>query len=256
MIEIIPIPAFKDNYIWLLVNITNNHCIVVDPGDASPIIRLIAQQQLLLDAILITHHHHDHCGGIKQLTELYPVPVYGPAHESIDGVDHPLNENDEIYFVNFAIKFIVINIPGHTKGHIAFYSTGMLFCGDTLFSAGCGRLFEGTAEQMFKSLSKISSLPVDTQLYCAHEYTADNLRFAQTIEPDNIHIQKSIEITHTLRAQNRPTLPSVLHKELMINPFLRCHQDSVINSVKLHNGEPISDPIKIFQALRSWKDIF
>ncbi|MDR3492718.1 MAG: hydroxyacylglutathione hydrolase [Gammaproteobacteria bacterium] len=256
MINIIPIPAFKDNYIWLLVNSINHHCIIVDPGDALPVIDVIKQHNLILDAILITHHHNDHSGGIKQLIELYPVPVYGPAQEHITGVDHLLHEHDEIYFENLAMKFLIFDIPGHTKGHIAFYSTGMLFCGDTLFSAGCGRLFEGTAEQMFHSLSKITSLPTDTLIYCAHEYTLSNLRFAQCVEPNNIHINEAIALANQLGEQNLPTLPSVLYKELLMNPFLRCHADSVINSVNHHNGEQLSDPVNIFQALRTWKDTF
>jgi hydroxyacylglutathione hydrolase len=255
MLKIIPIPAFKDNYIWLLFNSENNSCIVVDPGDAAPVFEVLAKYKLKLEAVLITHHHQDHSGGINALREKFPgLPVYGSASEITHGVDHKLHDQDEIFFEPLNLKFTVLDIPGHTLGHIAYFGGGMLFCGDTLFAAGCGRVFEGTFEQMYASLSKLASLPDDTRVYSGHEYTAANLRFAAAVELENKDIQQRIKDVATISPQ--PTLPSTIKLEKLTNPFLRCHIDSVINSTNTHFKTQHRTPVNIFQAIRTWKDTF
>lgn len=256
MFKVIPIPAFKDNYIWLLVNPSNQRCAVVDPGDAEPVIAYLEQFQLSLEVILITHHHHDHTGGIKKLSELYPVKIYGPTQDPIEKVDQKLIENDQVKLDFLNATFTIYDIPGHTRGHIAYYGEGMLFCGDTLFAAGCGRLFEGTPEQMYHSLSKILRLPDETLIYCAHEYTQANLHFAETVEPENKFIQQRLQDIKQVRGKNLPSLPSVLSLEKLTNPFLRCHLDSVINSAQLKLDETLTNPVNVFRALRAWKDTF
>ncbi|MDR3478705.1 MAG: hydroxyacylglutathione hydrolase [Gammaproteobacteria bacterium] len=256
MLKVMPIAAFKDNYIWLLVNPANRHCIVVDPGDAEPVIDVLKKENLILSAILITHHHHDHTGGILTLLEHDAVPVYGPATESIPGVDHKLRNDDLVFIQALDLELRVLEIPGHTAGHIAYYGAEMLFCGDTLFGAGCGRLFEGTAEEMLHSLTKISELPNNTLIYSAHEYTAANLRFAATVEPFNADIQKRIQDVATIREKNLPTLPSVLQLEKLTNPFLRCHIDSVVKSAQEQTHSQLMNPVDIFRTIRTWKDTF
>lgn len=257
MFNIIPISAFKDNYIWLIANSENRQCIVVDPGDAAPVLSTLSKLDLTLIAILITHHHNDHTGGISELHKKFPdVLVYGPAGENIPCMTNPMAENDEVKFPSIGLDLRVLDIPGHTKGHIAYYGNSMLFSGDTLFSAGCGRLFEGTAAQMYKSLTKLADLPDETRVYCGHEYTAANLKFAQTVEPDNKEIQKQIIEVAAMREKNQPTLPSVMHLEKLTNPFLRCKIVSVIDSVQKKSDEKLTDPTAVFQTLRAWKDTF
>jgi hydroxyacylglutathione hydrolase len=257
MLNVIPISAFKDNYIWLLVNPANRFCAIVDPGDAGPVLNYLQEHNLTPCAILITHHHHDHTGGIDILKQYYQtLPIYGPATETIPQMDHKVDETNHVKLEPLSITFNVYDIPGHTKGHIAYYGDGMLFCGDTLFAAGCGRLFEGTAQQLYNSLRKIAALPDNTLIYCGHEYTAANLRFAAVVEPDNIEIKNRIKEVATVTQQQHPTLPSVLHLEKLTNPFLRCHIDSVINSIKLQSNKQLNDPVSLFQALREWKDTF
>jgi hydroxyacylglutathione hydrolase len=257
MLTVIPIRAFKDNYIWLLVNSTNQHCAIIDPGDANPVIEYIENEHLTPTTILITHHHHDHSGGILALKEKYPaIAVYGPARETIPGVDHKVTENDVIKLAPLGLSLSVLDIPGHTKGHVAYYGKYMLFCGDTLFAAGCGRLFEGTANQMYDSLSKIRHLPDNTFIYCAHEYTAANLRFAEAVEPDNADIQQRKQAVALQMEQHVPSLPSTLLLEKLTNPFLRCDQGSVLKSIRSQLHEKSPDPVSIFQALRAWKDKF
>jgi hydroxyacylglutathione hydrolase len=257
MLEIIPILAFKNNYIWLIANKENQQCAIVDPGEAEPVFIALRKHSLTLTTILITHHHQDHTGGIQELHQALPgIAVYGPAHESIPCLNHPLVENDEVALPSLDLNLRVLDIPGHTKGHIAYYGNGMLFCGDTLFSAGCGRLFEGTAAQMVSSLSKLVNLPSDTLVYCAHEYTRDNLRFAELVEPENEDIQNRIQEVDTLRANNLPSLPSVLSKEKLTNPFLRCESDTVIKALSTRFNKNFTDPVETFQTLRTWKDTF
>lgn len=249
-----PIRALKDNYIWAIVDDAQHVAIIVDPGDATPVNAFLREQQLTLAGILITHHHWDHCDGITELRSHYSVPIYGPVKEKIVGVTEKVDEGDEINFDYLALK--IVAIPGHTLGHIAYYSPGILFCGDTLFAAGCGRLFEGTAEQMVASLMKIAALPDDTKIYCAHEYTFNNLRFAQLVEPNNKKITERLQQVKTLRDQNLPTLPSLLGIEKETNPFFRCDSAELIANVEKYAGQKISNPVDVFSRLRHWKDTF
>lgn len=252
MLEIKSIPAFNDNYIWLIHN-SELGCAVVDPGDATPVLHYLKQHGFTLEAILITHHHNDHIGGVPDLVRAYPnANVVGPQHEPIPTLTHPVDEGDQIEL--FGERFHVITLPGHTLGHIGYVGDGKLFCGDVLFSAGCGRIFEGTPQQMFDSLSKLQALPDETKIYCAHEYTASNLAFALAVEPDNLELQQYRDEVNRLRAQNAPTLPTTLKREKMVNPFLRYQQPSVINSVASRAQN--SDPVSIFTALREWKNEF
>ena len=256
MLSIIPIPAFKDNYIWLLINNKNQQAIIVDPGDATPVIRELETRGLTLCAILITHHHDDHCGGLDKLTRLFSIPVYGPEVENIIHVNQPVRGGDKVTVPLCDISFTVLDIPGHTKGHIAYYSPGMVFCGDTLFTAGCGRLFEGTAEQMLQSLSKLCQYPEDTLIYCGHEYTLANLQFAQAVEPTNKDIQARLQATNDLRIQGLPSVPALLALEKRTNPFLRCHVKEVIEAAEKQAGNLLNTPVSVFSTLRIWKNGF
>lgn len=255
-IKIIPIPAFKDNYIWAIVNQDNQKCCVVDPGDAKPVIDFINEHQLQLDCVLITHHHHDHIGGLDTLCKKFHPKVYGPNNPSITHIDERLKNGDKITLDNFDLSFNIFEIPGHTLDHIAYYSPGILFCGDTLFSAGCGRVFEGTYEQMLNSLDLLSDLPDDTLVYCAHEYTLTNLGFAQVVESNNKYISDYIKNVENLRKNNRPSLPSKLNLEKKVNPFLRVREATVKMSAELHADCPLNTPVDVFRVLREWKNKF
>ena len=256
--SIYPIPAFTDNYIWALVDSQRQQACVVDPGDAEPVLAYLAAQNLTLTQILITHHHPDHTGGLARLTDKFAPIVYGPANPGIRGITHPLNEGDSADVLG--LKFSVIEVPGHTLDHIAYFSDSTdqptLFCGDTLFAAGCGRLFEGTPEQMLVSLGKLSSLPNDTLVYCTHEYTLANLKFALTAEPGNTELQKRNEVEMEKRANDEPTLPSNITRELATNPFLRCEQPEIRKNVSKQSAQELSDQVATFAALRQWKDNF
>lgn len=252
MLHIKSIPAFNDNYIWLIEN-SDRRCAVVDPGDAQPVLAYLQQQKLTLEAILITHHHHDHIGGVAELVRQYPhVDVVGPAQEPIPTLTHPVEDGDQIELFNE--RFMVLGLPGHTLGHIGYVGDSKIFCGDVLFSAGCGRVFEGTMEQMFSSLNKLLSLPEETEIYCAHEYTASNVAFAMAVEPDNEQLQIYRDTVIRMRAQGQPTLPTTLQREKWVNPFLRTEVPSVIKSVA--NRTTQHDPLAIFSALREWKNEF
>lgn len=233
MLHVVPIPAFTDNYIWLIVNPDNHQAAVVDPGDAQPVLDYCQQHGLELCTILITHHHPDHVGGVNKLVKHYNIPVYGPALENIPDCDHKLSEGDVVTLEQLDhLKLNVIDVPGHTSGHIAYYGNGWLFCGDTLFAGGCGRLFEGTPAQMHTSLAKLKALPPQTQVFCAHEYTQANLAFAITIEPDNLDLQQRIQDVAKLRQQQQPTIPSSIDIELKTNPFLRVKDDKAFANVR------------------------
>ncbi|WP_394248017.1 hydroxyacylglutathione hydrolase [Vibrio profundi] len=252
MLYIKSIPAFNDNYIWLIQN-SDRRCAVVDPGDAAPVLEYLQKHELTLDAILITHHHHDHIGGVPELVRQFPkVDVVGPRDEPIPTLTHPVEDGDQIEL--FDEVFLVLGLGGHTKGHIGYVGDAKLFCGDVLFSAGCGRIFEGTPAQMFDSLNKILALPQETEVYCAHEYTASNVAFALAVEPDNDLLHQYRDEVNRLRAQNKPTIPTTLRQEKWVNPFLRYTQPSVIKSVS--NRTPQTDPLSIFTALREWKNEF
>lgn len=266
-LTVVAVPAFKDNYLWLACR--GRDAIVVDPGDAAPIERALAQRGLTLRAILLTHHHPDHVGGVQALLEARrengpgaPFVVYGPATEPIAGVTHRLREGDRIAIEAPRIAFDVLDVPGHTSGHIAYVSVDgdacppILFCGDTLFAAGCGRLFEGTPAQMHASLSKLAALPPETRVYCAHEYTQNNLRFAQAVEPRSAALAARVSDAAALRARGEPTVPSTIALERATNPFLRVAEATVREAAEHRSTGAADSPVATFAALRSWKDVF
>lgn len=256
MFTVVPIPALKDNYIWMLVDSDLQQAVVVDPGDAKPVLQALKLSSLKLTAILITHHHWDHTNGIGKLLEHYAVPVFGPAREDVDGKNVSLSEGEQVELFNGSVKLSVLDIPGHTHGHIAYHRHGVLFSGDTLFTAGCGRVFEGTPEQMYHSLSKLAVLSEETLVYCGHEYTLANLHFAQVVEPNNLDINERIQRVSVLRNQNLPTVPAALHEEKLTNPFLRCHLDAVKQSAEQHANKKLSSPAEVFAVIRQWKNGF
>jgi len=257
-LRISPIRAFNDNYIWCLQN--GSTAVVVDPGDHKPVLAFLKEHRLNLSAILITHHHYDHTGGILALLEHYPeINVYGPHNPNIQGITHALREGDEIELKALALSDSVLETPGHTLDHIVYYDDTRLFCGDTLFSAGCGRMFEGTPEVFYRSLQKLASLPSHTQVYCTHEYTQANIKFALSVEPNNSELNEHAQWVQTQRQHDRITLPSTIQKESEINPFLRCHkpqlQQTVLNSAQSQTGNDANETT-VFARLRSMKDSF
>lgn len=256
MLNVHRIPAFEDNYIWLIQAQGTNKVIAVDPGDATPVLNTLRAKDLDLIAILITHHHADHTAGIVELTKDVAIPVYGPANENINGVTHPQTGGDTIAIDPAFPEFTVLNTPGHTPGHISYLAEGKLFCGDTLFAAGCGRLLGGTAEQLHSSLSHLATLPATTEIYCAHEYTLANLRFAKAVEPDNALLIQRFEQTEKARQQLQATVPSLMQDELTTNPFLRCELDSIKKATEKFSGHPLPDSQAVFSSLRAWKDQF
>ncbi|MBI5613277.1 MAG: hydroxyacylglutathione hydrolase [Gammaproteobacteria bacterium] len=256
MEPVLHVPAFQDNYIWLIRGRSPDRVAIVDPGDAAPVLAALAERRLTPVAILCTHHHADHVGGVAELLAQFPVPVYGPARERIEGVSHPLAEGARVIVPELGLDFAVLDIPAHTAGHIAYHGGGLLFCGDTLFSAGCGRLFEGSAAQMAQSLAKLAALPDDTAVYCGHEYTAANLRFALAVEPDNRAAQAHLAQVLAWRAAGRPSLPSTVGRERRINPFLRTHEPAVRAAAERHAGRALATATEVFGVLRAWKDGF
>jgi hydroxyacylglutathione hydrolase len=253
MFDVIRIPAFKDNYIWLLRN--GAAAVVVDPGDARPVLDVLEREGLSLTAILITHHHTDHQGGIASLLAQHPCEVFGPAAESITGLTQPLRGGETIRLDSLEAEFRVLPVPGHTLGHLAYYGAGCLFCGDTLFGAGCGRLFEGTPAQMLDSLERLAALPEETAVYCAHEYTEANLRFALAVEAGNRHLQARVDEVAVTRAKGLSTVPFTIALERATNPFLRCNETEVIVSAKCR-GPGIDGPLQVFTALREWRNSY
>ncbi|MDR8014139.1 hydroxyacylglutathione hydrolase [Ectopseudomonas guguanensis] len=257
MIQIDALPAFNDNYIWLLQDAGSKRCAVVDPGDAAPVQAwLEAHPDWQLSDILITHHHFDHVGGVETLKNTTGARVAGPATEKIPARDLDLNDNDTIDVLG--LRFQIIAVPGHTLGHIAYYHTGqnLLLCGDTLFAGGCGRLFEGTPQQMHRSLSRLAALPARTRVYCTHEYTLSNLRFAHAVEPDNVRLNERLAEVTRWRAEGRISLPSTLELELATNPFLRTGEPSIIAAAQARDGDQVTEPSAVFASLRAWKDSF
>ncbi|MCL6414576.1 hydroxyacylglutathione hydrolase [Aestuariirhabdus sp. Z084] len=258
MLDFTPIPAFNDNYIWMLCN--GQHSWVVDPGDAAPVIRHIKKHNLKLEGILVTHHHPDHIGGIPRLLADYPdLEVIGPENPRIETLTRRVTEGDQIHLLG--IDLDIIETPGHTLDHICYFATPpgekpFLLSGDTLFAGGCGRLFEGTPDQMHRSLQKLAALPANTQVCCAHEYTLANLAFAAAVEPANKKLSDRTERCKQLRADHQPTLPSSLEDELACNPFLRVHVPAVIDAAQQQQGQELNDEAAIFAAIRNWKDRF
>jgi hydroxyacylglutathione hydrolase len=254
MFDLIQIPAFKDNYIWLLRK--GASAVVVDPGDAIPVLEVLRGENLSLSSILITHHHNDHQGGVVDLLAHSPsTEVFGPAEESITGMTRPLRGGESVYLDSLGLKLQVIAVPGHTLGHLAYYGEGCLFCGDCLFTGGCGRVFEGAAPSMAESLTRLAALPDDTLIYCAHEYTEANMRFALAVEPGNRALHHRADEVAALRAKGMSTVPSTLSLEKATNPFLRCKEPEVV-AAACARGIRESDPVAVFAALRAWKNSF
>jgi hydroxyacylglutathione hydrolase len=254
MLEIVPLPAFADNYIWTLRQ--GRHAAVVDPGDAGPVKDYLAREKLELCAILATHHHPDHTGGIAELVKMKKVPVHGPKGEPIPELTHPVGQDDRVEIPELAAKFSVLDIPGHTRAHVAYYGLESLFCGDTLFACGCGRVFEGTPQQMLDSLNRLAALPDATRVYCGHEYTLANIRFARAVDPNNAALAEREVRVQKLRDAGKPSLPSTLGEERATNPFLRCDEPVVVESANKYLGARIGDPVRVFAAIRDWKNRF
>jgi hydroxyacylglutathione hydrolase len=255
--KLIPLPAFQDNYLWVLHD--GHRALVVDPGDAQPVLAWLQRERLQLDAILVTHHHSDHIGGVDAVRDATGAKVYGPARERIPEPLTRLAEGDTIEVLG--LTFRVIDVPGHTAGHIAYYcedvdGAPLLFCGDTLFSGGCGRLFEGTPAQMLASLDKLAVLPGDTKVCCTHEYTLSNLKFARAVEPGNTELMHYVQHCQDLRARNLPTLPSTIARERQINPFLRARVPAVAQAARAHDAATPPDEVGVFAAIRQWKNEF
>ncbi|MGI4847112.1 MAG: hydroxyacylglutathione hydrolase [Janthinobacterium lividum] len=255
-LEIVAVAAFADNYLWLIHDGT--HAVVVDPGDAAPVQATLERLGLTLVAILLTHHHPDHVGGVPALLAMAAVPVYGPKRERIDGMNHPLADGDQLHIGELGLHFTVLDVPGHTSGHIAYVETDhqWLFCGDTLFAGGCGRLFEGTPRQMADSLGRLAALPDETAVYCAHEYTLANLKFALAVEPGNTVLVQRMAVETAKRQAGQATLPSSIGLEKRTNPFLRHTEPAIIATLLASKRLASPDALASFTALRQWKDNF
>ena len=248
---------FSDNYIWLIRNEEDgSKVIIVDPGEADPVIEKLQSLSLKPVAIFITHGHHDHVDGILKLRSLYDIPVYGSSLENIFELSHSVVDGDVINLPCSQYSFKVLDVPGHTAGHVAYYGHGELFCGDTLYGAGCGRVFNSTSEQLYYSLQKIAALPDLTSIYCAHEYTLKNLYFSAKIEPHNAAVQARLQSARRAGLEGHPTVPSTLLLEKATNPFLRCHIPEVIAAAENFAGKHLSTAREVFVVLRSWKDTY
>ncbi|MEI6895566.1 MAG: hydroxyacylglutathione hydrolase [Colwellia sp.] len=260
------IKAFNDNYLWVISTQATNKVALVDPGDADVCIAYLQKNKAVLSTILVTHHHKDHVGGIKELLAYaekngWSVVVYGPANENIAQLNIALKEGDIVTLTELHCAFTVLDLPGHTKGHIAYYNDTIVFCGDTLFSGGCGRVFEGTPEQMHHSLTKLANLASNTLIYCAHEYTQANLAFAFAVEPNNIALQNYAEQVKSKRQQNQATIPSTIGLERQINPFLRCHEPTIKHAARQYSErhnikQSEKSDSDVFAVIRAWKDNF
>jgi len=256
MLTVTPVPAFADNYLWIAHGDVPDRALVVDPGDARAVLEALAGAGLALDTILVTHHHPDHVGGVADLVARTGARVFGPAREQVPVPCTPVRGGDRVELPALGVGFEVMDVPGHTAGHVAYYGHGALFCGDTLFSAGCGRLFEGTPEQMLASLDALATLPDETRVYCAHEYTLANLRFATTVEPENADLKAWQQEAASLRARALPTIPTTIGRERRVNPFLRARTAGVRRAAEAHAGVALASPAAVFAEIRRWKDGF
>jgi hydroxyacylglutathione hydrolase len=254
MMAIHAVPAFKDNYIWMLED--GRHAVAVDPGDARPVEEFLHAHGLKLTAVLATHHHADHVGGLPELAGHWRCPTFGPAREVSAPLDRRLAEGERFEVPGLGIELATLDIPGHTSGHIALVGTDAVFCGDTLFACGCGRLFEGTPGQMVESLAKLAALPAATRVYCGHEYTLANIRFAEAVEPGNARLAARRALEAAKRERGEPTLPSTIGDELATNPFLRCSEPEVVASAERHAGRRLAGEVEVFAEVRAWKNGF
>jgi hydroxyacylglutathione hydrolase len=256
-INVRPVRAFSDNYIWLIESPNaERRLVAVDPGEAAPVIAELQRSGSSLAAILLTHHHPDHIGGVPELLQHGAVPVIGPDDTRIAHRTRTVKDGERCEMPDLGLVFEILQVPGHTLSHIAFWGHGALFCGDTLFSAGCGRMFEGTPTQMNASLNRLSHLPPETRMYCGHEYTAANLRFALTVDPANSAALEYQDKVDRLRRDGSPSLPSTMALEIRVNPFLRCDDPVVVSAAEKHAGKTLAEPAAVFGALRAWKDQF
>ncbi len=256
-LDVRPVRAFSDNYIWLIDSPrARGRLVAVDPGDAAPVIAELQRSGASLAAILLTHHHPDHIGGVPELLRHWAVPVIGPDDARIAQRTRTLRDGERCELPDLGLSFETLRVPGHTLSHIALCGHGALFCGDTLFSAGCGRMFEGTPTQMSASLTRLANLPPETRVFCGHEYTAANLRFALTVEPDNEAAREYQGRVKRLRENDEPTLPSTMALETQVNPFLRCNNPTVAAAADAHAGRALEGPAEVFAVLRAWKDQF
>jgi hydroxyacylglutathione hydrolase len=254
MLNLTPLAALGDNYIWILASPST--AVVVDPGSASPVLRWLDVNRHTLAGILITHHHGDHTGGVRELLAHARAPVWGPAKERIHGVDHPVDDGDTITLPGDLGQLQVIHTPGHTAGHVCYLGDGIALTGDTLFAGGCGRLFEGTPQQMHSSLARLAELDGSTRVLCAHEYTVANLCFAAAVEPDSSEVAARLDAARRCRAAGEPTLPSTIAEERATNPFLRSNEPSVRQAAERHAGRDLDDPVDVFATVREWKNRF
>jgi hydroxyacylglutathione hydrolase len=254
MFEVIPIPAFRDNYIWLLHH--DGRAVVVDPGDAPPVLTVLYAKQLRLDAILITHHHADHIGGVAELLKTFQAKIYAPRKENYTFPHQAVGEGDHVRLEKLDLDLRVLETPGHTLGHVVYYGANSLFCGDTLFSCGCGRLFEGSCQQLYQSLQRLAALPPETLVYCTHEYTRHNIRFARTLDPDSVELASRASDVEQLLSQGQPSLPSTIGIELATNPFLRCHTATIRNAAMKQTEITDADPESVFCSVRQLRNLF